>query len=114
MERYEEHDGCYVLYLDGMRAGASDAIALLIDACAGRLITHGDPGTVRCEFEALRRAQPPEATLGWLLLEGRPCVSALNRALQGTIDIHDLHLAFTRAGAQRIANELIARLLGSR
>ncbi|HSA90850.1 MAG TPA: hypothetical protein VLF42_13230 [Burkholderiales bacterium] len=46
----------------------------------------------------------------WLLLEGRPALAALNRAVRGNVDIHQLHLAFTQASAQRLAGELIARL----
>ena len=110
MERYEKHDGRYVLYLDGLELSSTEVVALLVDAHEDRLITHGDPRIVRREFDAMRRAQPPEGTAGWLLLEGRPCLEALNRAVSGKINIHDLHLAFTRGEAQRLANELLARL----
>jgi hypothetical protein len=109
MERYEEEDGRYVLYVGGMRAGATERVALLLDAELGRLVTHGDPPSVRRELDALR-AVDPERTAGWLLLEGRPALAALNRALRGDVDIHQLHLAFTQASAQRLAGELIARL----
>jgi len=61
-------------------------------------------------MDALRAVQPPESTAGWLLLEGRPCFAALNRALRGTVDIHDLHLAFTKSSARRLGYEFIARL----
>jgi hypothetical protein len=114
MERYEEQGGRYVLYLDAARIAAMDVVALLIDAQGGRLITHGDPRSVRREFDALRVAQPPESTAGWLLLEGRPAIAALNRALRGKIDLHDLHLAYTRTCAQRLTRELIARLMQRR
>ena len=110
MERYEEHDGRYVLYLDALMLYATDVVALLVDLQEGRLITHGDPRTVRQEFDALRSAEAPERTAGWLLLEGRPCLISLNRALRGHVDIHSLHLAFTRGNAKRLARELIARL----
>jgi hypothetical protein len=110
MERYEEEDGRYVLYLGSARLAASDSIALLIDADSGELITHGEPKSVRREFDALRAVQPPETTAAWLLLEGRPALAALNRALRGEADIHELHLAFTRSSARRLADELLARL----
>jgi hypothetical protein len=110
MEHYEVEDGCYVLYLGTARVAASDSIALLLDADSGELVTHGDPRCVRREFDALCALQPPESTSGWLLLEGRPALAALNRALRGEVDIHELHLAFTRSSAQRVTNELIARL----
>lgn len=109
MERYESEDGRYVLYVGGMRAAASDRVALLVDAERARLVTHGDPHSVRGELDALR-AMDPESAAGWLLLEGRPALAALNRALSGDVNIHDLHLAFTQSSAQRLAGELIARL----
>lgn len=109
MERYENEDGRYVLYVGGMRAAATERVALLVDAERGRLITHGDPRSVRRELDALR-AMEPESTAGWLLLEGRPALAALNRALHGHVDLQDLHLAFARSSAQRLAGELIARL----
>jgi hypothetical protein len=114
MERYEYEDGRYVLYLYGARASASDSVALLIDGESGELITHGEPGSVRREFDALRAAQRPETTAAWLLLEGRPALAALNRAVRGKADLHELHLAFTRSSAQRLAEELLARLRHSR
>ena len=113
MERYEDRDGTYVLYVDGIRTAASERVALIVDAERGCLVTHGDPRQVRCELDALR-AMEPENTAGWLLLEGRPAISALNRALRGDVDIHELHLAFTQAGARRLTGELIARLRGRR
>jgi len=109
MERYEDEDGRYVLYVGAVRTAATERVALLIDAERGCLITHGDPRSVRRELDALR-AMEPERTAGWLLLEGRPALAALNRALHGDVDIHGLHLAFTRSSAQRLAGELIARL----
>ena len=109
MERYEEQDGRYVLYVGTVRTAAIEHVALLIDAEHGRLITHGDPRSVRGELDALRAVEP-EVTAGWLLLEGRPALAALNRALQGNVDIHELHLAFTQASALRLTGELIARL----
>ena len=109
MERYESEDGRYVLYVGGMRAAASDRVALLVDAERARLITHGDPRSVRGELDALR-AMDPDSAAGWLLLEGRPALAALNRALSGDVNIHDLHLAFTQSSAQRLTGELIARL----
>ena len=109
MEHYEYVDGCYVLHVGGMRAAETERVALLVDAEHGRLITHGDPSSVRAELDALRAVEP-ERTAGWLLLEGRPALAPLNRALSGDVNIHDLHLAFTQASAQRLAGELIARL----
>jgi hypothetical protein len=109
MERYEQEDDLYVLYVGGMRAAASERVALIVDAEHGRLITHGDPPSVRRELDALR-AIDRERTAAWLLLEGRPALAALNRALRGNVDIHELHLAFTQASAERLAGELIARL----
>ena len=113
MERYEECDGRYVLYVGGLRTAASERIAILLDAERGCLITHGDPHEVRRELDALRAVEP-QRTAAWLLLEGRPALAALNRALLGDVDIHDLHLAFTQDTARRLARELIARLLNGR
>lgn len=113
MEHYQEEDGRYVLYVGELRTAASEHIALLIDAEHGRLVTHGEPQAVRRELDALR-AVAPEGTRGWVLLEGRPALGALNRALRGKIDIHALHLAFTRSIAQRLTHELIARLVQKR
>ena len=109
MERYEYVDGRYVLYVGSMRAAETERVALLVDAERGRLITHGEPASVRRELDALRAVEP-ERTVGWLLLEGQPTLAALNRALRGDLDIHELHLAFTQTAAQRLAGELIARL----
>ena len=109
MERYEEHDGCYVLYIGNVKAATSERIAVLLDAERGCLITHGDPQEVRRELDALRAVEP-QCTAAWLLLEGRPALAALNRALLGDVDIHDLHLAVTQASARRVLGELMARL----
>ena len=109
MERYESEAGRYVLYVGGMRAADTDRVAVLIDAEHGRLITHGDPRSVRAELDALR-VFDPEPSAAWLLLEGRPALAPLNRALRGDVNLHDLHLAFTQASAQRLAGELMARL----
>jgi len=109
MERYEEEAGQYVLYVDGVRAFATDVIAVLVDACNGRLVTHGDPRSVRGECDALRRCVDPTAD-GWLLLEGRPALAPLNRALLGHVGLHDIHLAFSTGAAKRLADALIARL----
>jgi hypothetical protein len=109
MERYEYVDGRYVLYVGGLRAARTERVALLVDAEHGRLVTHGDPRSVRGELDAVR-AVDPERAAGWLLLEGRPALAPLNRALGGNVNIHDLHLAFTQASAQRLTGELIARL----
>ena len=106
MERYEEEAGHYVLYLDGVRALATDAVALLVDACTGRVVTHGDPASVRREYDALRVM----GAEGLLLVEGRPALELLNRALSGEIEIHELHLAFTKGAAKRLADALMARL----
>jgi hypothetical protein len=114
MERYEQENGRYVLYLGAARIAETDCVALLVDADSGELITHGEPRSVRQEWDGLRAAQPPERTAAWLLLEGRPALAALNRAVRGEVDIHELHLAFVRAGARRLADELIARLLQRR
>ena len=113
MERYEEEDGHYVLYVGGVRAACSAHFALLVDPEHGRLVTHGAPRAVRRELDALR-AVAPEGTRGWVLLEGRPALAALNRAVRGDVDIHDLHLAFTRSVALRLTRELIARLMHRR
>lgn len=109
MEHYEDEDGRYVLYVGGMRVAAMERVALLVDAERERLVTHGDAASVRRELDALRAIEP-ERSAGWLLLEGRPALAALNRAVRGNVDIHQLHLAFTQASAQRLAGELIARL----
>ena len=109
MEHYAHEDGRYVLYVGALRGRASDRVALLVDPEAGRLITHGEPCSVRAELDALRAADPQRAA-NWILLEGQPALEALNRAVRGQLDIHDLHLAFTQASAQRLAGELIARL----
>ncbi len=109
MERYEEHDGCYVLYIGKVKIATSERVAVLVDAERSRLITHGDPHAVRRELDALRAVEP-QRTAAWLLLEGRPALAALNRALLGDVDIHDLHLAFTQASARRLAGELMTRL----
>lgn len=108
MERYEQENERYVLYLDGVRALATDVVALLIDAWTGRVITHGDPRSVRREYDALRAIAA--SSDGWLLLEGRPALTALNRALDGKLELHELHLAFTRSTARRLADALIERL----
>lgn len=110
MERYEEEAGQYVLYVDGVRAFATDVIAVLVDACTGRLVTHGDPRSVRGECDALRRSVDPTGVDGWLLLEGRPALAPLNRALLGHVELHDIHLAFTTGAAKRFADAFIARL----
>lgn len=109
MERYEEENGRYVLYIGALRGPASERVALLVDAEEGRLVTHGEPASVRRELDALRVVEP-ERTAGWILLEGRPALAALNRALRGDVDIHELHLAFTQASARRLTGELLARL----
>lgn len=109
MERYEEEDGRYVLYVGTVRTATSEHVALLVDAERGRLVTHGDPQSVRRELDALRAAAPA-CTRAWLLLEGRPAIGPLNRALRGEVNLHDLHLAFTKSAAQRLTRELIARL----
>jgi hypothetical protein len=113
MERYEECDGSYVLYVGGIKTATSERIAILLDAEGGCLITHGEPQEVRRELDALR-AVDPQRTAAWMLLEGRPAIAALNRALLGDINIHDLHLAFTQDTARRLARELIARLRDGR
>jgi len=106
MERYEEEAGRYVLYLDGVRAYATDVVALLVDAWTGRVVTHGDPRTVRREYDALRAVGDAD----YLLLEGRPALETLNRALEGRLHLHELHLAFTKTAAIRLTDALIARL----
>lgn len=109
MERYEQENGRYVLYIGSTRAAVTRHVALLVDSLTGSLITHGDPRSVRRELDALR-ATAPEATAGLLLLEGQPELAALNRALRGEVDVHDLHLSFLKASARRLTGELIARL----
>jgi hypothetical protein len=109
MERYAYEGGRYVLYVGRLRGRASERVALLIDPEAGCLITHGEPGSVRAELDALS-AVDPQRTANWILLEGRPALGALNRAVRGQVELHDLHLSFTQASAQRLAGELIARL----
>ena len=109
MEHYAYEGGRYVLYIGTVRGGASERVALLIDPEAGRLITHGEPACVRAELDALR-AIDPQRTANWILLEGRPALGALNRAVRGQVELHDLHLSFTQASAQRLTGELIARL----
>lgn len=109
MERYEVEDGRYVLYVGAVRIAETEHVALLVDADLQRLLLHGDPRCVRAELDALREMDPG-GTSAWLLLEGRPAVQPLNGALRGEIDLHELHLAFTRSSAQRLAGELMARL----
>ena len=109
MERYEVEDGRYVLYVGAVRMASIEHVALLVDAERGCLLTHGEPRCVRRELDAMR-ALEPGGTSAFLLLEGRPALQALNRALGGELDIHELHLAFTRSSAQRLARELLARL----
>ena len=109
MERYVLEGGRYVLYIGALRGATSERVALLIDPAAGRVVTHGEPYSVRAELDALCAADPQRAT-NWILLEGRPALPALNRAVRGEVDLHDLHLAFTQASAQRLTGELIARL----
>lgn len=108
MERYEQENERYVLYLDGVRAYATDVVSLLVDAWTGRVITHGEPCSVRREYDALRALAAPAD--GLLLLEGRPALTALNRALEGKLQIHELHLVFTRISALRLAEALLQRL----
>lgn len=107
MERYERRNGRYVLYLDGMQALQTEVVALLIDAQLGRLVTHGDPASVRKECDGLRALTQPGR---WLLLEGKPSLRALNCALAGKLDLRDLHQAFSSGTAEALARELIARV----
>lgn len=102
-------DGRYVLYIGPVRGAASDCVALIVDAERGCLVTHGEPCIVRRELDALR-AMEPERAAAWLLLEGRPALAAINRAVRGDVNVHELCLAFTQASAHRLAGELIARL----
>lgn len=109
MERYEHEAGRYVLYVGAVRTAECEDVALLVDAERGCVLTHGDPASVRRELDALR-AMAPDGAGALLLLEGRPALAALNKALAGHVCIHELHLAFTRSHAERVARELIARL----
>lgn len=112
MERYEKEGDRYVLYVDGLRGLCTDVVALLVDAARGTVVTHGDPRSVRRECDELRAVAPAECR-GWLLLEGRPELRALNRALQGKIDLVELHHAFietTHKEVDRLARELLARI----
>src|SRR3712207_7278831 len=47
----------------------SDVVALLVDAWTGRVVTHGDPRTVRREYDALRAVGETQAAEGYLLLD---------------------------------------------
>lgn len=116
-ERYAIEDGRYVLYISGSRALATETVALLVDTRLQRLITHGDPATVRRELdemrEALRSSQAPRYEKDWVLLEGRPDVDWLNRTLQATGRIDTLDTVFARAHrghAATIARQLLDRL----
>ena len=102
-------DGRYVLYVGGVRGTATERVALLVDAERGRLVTHGDPLSVRREP---RRAARDRSGAHRRLAASRGPAGA-RRAEPGPardVDIHELHLAFTQASAQRLAGELIARL----
>ena len=107
MERYELCEGGYVLYVAGVRALQTDVVALLFDARCGRLLTHGDPASVRRECDALRAMG---ACSGLVLIEGEPSLAALNGAVSGRLALHDLHVAFSEAAAERLARALLIRL----
>jgi hypothetical protein len=107
MERYELCAGRYVLYVAGVRALQTDVVALLFDARGGRLLTHGDPASVRRECDALRAMG---GCNGLVLIEGEPALAALNGAVSGRLALQDLHVAFSEAAAERLTQSLLTRL----
>ena len=116
LERYVLERGEYVLYIGRARAFSTPTVAVLIDTRLRRLVTHGDPPTVRLEVDRLRAMQPPTSAAPhdqeWLLLEGRPRIDALNRALHDVTDMQSVNEAFASA-AERDAM-VMARLLIAR
>jgi len=119
LEHYVMESGRYVLYIGRSRILASSTIAVLLDTRLGRLITHGDPQTVRRELDAMRQAScEPGAGApdrDWLLLEGHPRLEPLNRALRGCGGLRGIRQAFaggTRQVAHDATNALLQRLAG--
>ena len=116
-ERYALEDGRYALYFGEVRVQVTGALALLVDAKLGALITHGDPAAVCSELEELRSialsAKMSHCEKDWLLLVGRPEIAAVNAALAGTVDLPALRAAFSNEREQEAAQltrELIQRL----
>lgn len=113
MEHYEYAGGRYSLYCDDIRVLETDAIAVLLDLRRARILTHGDPGSVRRELDRLRALAGEGESPAWVLLEGQPCIATLNRALAAaTAQVLLLHRAFladSHAQARRIARECIER-----
>lgn len=116
-ERYAIENDRFVLYLGPVRALCTEAVALLIDTRLQRLITHGDPGSVRRELdemrEVLRISGAPRYDRDWLLVEGRPDLQWLNAALADPCSIGGLDLAFQRPAVERAtdaARHLIDRV----
>lgn len=116
-ERYAIENDRYVLYLGALRAYCTDVVALLIDTRLQRLITHGDPASVRRELdemrEVLRFSGAPRYDRDWLLVEGRPELDWLNAALADPCNIEGLDLAFQRPAemhASDAARNLIERV----
>jgi hypothetical protein len=72
MERYAHESGRYVLYIGALRGAASERVALLVDPEAGRLITHGEPASVRRELDALRAVDPRRTANCSCSRAGRP------------------------------------------
>ena len=117
LEQYVMEDGRYVLYVGRARILASRTIAVLLDTRLRRLITHGDPQTVRAELDAMRQvscepgARAPDRD--WLLVEGHPRLEPLNRALRGCGGVRCIREAFagsTRQVAHEATHALLQRL----
>ena len=94
MERYIIQNGCYVLYFEATRILATEVVSLIIDTALDRVVTHGDPVSVRCELDHLRAAASrcgvPPADQPWMLLEACPPVDHLNDVLAGCRSPHEL------------------------
>lgn len=113
-ERYVLEDDRYVLYLGSSRALSTDVVAVLIDIRLPMLITHGDPASVRRELDemraVLRTSCAPRYERDWLLLEGRPDLDWLNRALAQPGRIDGFGKAFAHSSAP-CATDIARRLL---
>jgi hypothetical protein len=110
-EHYELADGRYVLYVGAVRLLATPVVALLVETRSARLLTHGDPPSVRAEWQALQADGGSDG--GWLLLEGRPPVGLLNRALREAGALLALRAHLTVCAdwqAERLTRALMTRL----
>lgn len=118
IERYELEEGGYALYIERTRLFVTPTVAILVDPIAGMLVTHGPPGVVREEFDALRRMGPTSAgesaaaLPGCLILEGSPPLEILNEALRGGKAVVELCACLereNRPAAERAARALLYR-----